>query len=91
MPSIPVQAGDARGRWREVLDDVEHEGRAYQITRWHRTAGYLVPPDFYTSACVALGIDPPDQRATEVSANGNTPAPNRPPGDYVTQEGQIQP
>lgn len=42
-----VLSDDARKRFREILDDVEHRGAQYQIRRYQTPAGVLVPADWF--------------------------------------------
>jgi PHD/YefM family antitoxin component YafN of YafNO toxin-antitoxin module len=49
-----VLSDDARKRFREILDDVEHHGAQYQIRRYQTPAGVLVPADWFERARALL-------------------------------------
>jgi prevent-host-death family protein len=55
MPEIkPVLSDDARKRFREILNDVEHNGAHYEIRRYQTPAAMLVPVDWFERAQSAL-------------------------------------
>jgi prevent-host-death family protein len=50
--SVPVE--QARKEFADLLDGSQHKGEFAEITRRGKSAGVLVPPDWYESAVAAL-------------------------------------
>lgn len=57
-----MSSDEARRNFRQVLNEVEHDGEHVTIKRYSITAAVLVPVDFYRSARQALGF--PDDHET---------------------------
>lgn len=51
-----VLSDDARKRFREILDDVEHRGGVYEISRYRDPAAVLVPPEWFALAQAAVSL-----------------------------------
>ncbi len=56
----PIMSDDARKRWREIVDDVEHNKAHCEIRRYTRRSAMLVPADWYDRARARLGDPPTD-------------------------------
>lgn len=50
--SVPVER--ARKEFADLLDGTQHKGEFVEITRRGKSAGYLVPPDWFETALAAL-------------------------------------
>lgn len=51
--SVPVER--ARKEFADLLDGTQHKGEFVEITRRGKSAGVLVPPDWYETAVAAIG------------------------------------
>ncbi len=62
--SLPVE--QARTKFADILDGTQHHSQHFRITRRGKSAGYVVPPEWYARALEAL--EPaPTPPATEES------------------------
>ena len=52
-----ASSDDARRRWREFLNAVEHKGEHVILQRYGRPAAAVVPVDWYEQAKRVLGIE----------------------------------
>jgi prevent-host-death family protein len=50
IPEETVAADDVRRRFRELLNEVEHQGAHLTVTRYGETAAVIVPYDWYQEA-----------------------------------------
>lgn len=79
--SLPVE--DARKKFADILDGTQFRSTHTEITRRGKTAGYVVPPEWYARAVEALareqGAPPPvRQAAVAPRARVSTPLPPEP-------------
>lgn len=54
--SLPVE--QARAKFADVLDGTQHHSQHFEITRRGKSAGYVVPPEWYARALEALEATP---------------------------------
>lgn len=69
--SLPVE--EARKKFADLLDDSQFRSAHTEITRRGKTAGYVVPPEWYARAVEALAQDQPDPAPVQPKAD-RTPA-----------------
>jgi hypothetical protein len=88
--SYPVE--DARKKFADILDGTQFRSTHTQITRRGKTAGYVVPPEWYDRASGALEENVILRRKLEeLSASSAPPAPPREPRRAPTARRQTAP
>lgn len=76
--SLPVE--EARKRFADLLDDSQFRSTHTAITRRGKTAGYVVPPEWYERAVEALEGGPAkEQRPAPTQKSAPAPKPRRAP------------
>lgn len=82
--SLPVE--EARKKFADLLDDSQFRSAHTEITRRGKTAGYVVPPEWYARAVEALAQEQPDPAPVQPKAEraptkkvSTTPKPQRRP------------
>jgi PHD/YefM family antitoxin component YafN of YafNO toxin-antitoxin module len=76
--SLPVE--EARKKFADLLDDSQFRNTHTAITRRGKTAGYVVPPEWYARAVEALAQEqsaPPATQSAAAPAKKTAPAPKR--------------
>jgi hypothetical protein len=59
LQSLPAE--DARKKFADLLDDSQFRSTHTEITRRGKTAGFLVPPEWYARAAEALATTAPER------------------------------
>lgn len=60
MADRQVRTEEARRNFRELLNEVEHQGAHIAITRYDNPSAILVPLDWYERAVQALAASDPE-------------------------------
>jgi len=60
MTDRQVRTEEARRNFRELLNEVEHQGAHVTITRYDNPSAMLVPMEWYDRAVQALAVTEPD-------------------------------
>lgn len=53
--AVEMRSDEARSRFRDLLNDVEHDGAHVTVLRYNTPAAVIVPLDWYEQAQARLG------------------------------------